>query len=64
MFYQVGASKWRLWYPSDGAEKILRFPAPNPYEEIQDCGLEGSEAVVAVMNIGKQVWHGIHDHSR
>ncbi len=58
MFYQIGASVWRLWYPSDGAERILRFPAPNPYEEIQDCGLEGSEAVVAVMNLANRYGMG------
>ena len=58
MFYQVGASKWRLWYPSDGVEKILRFPAPNPYQEIQDCSLEGSEAVVAVINLASRYGAG------
>ncbi|MEJ2084772.1 MAG: VWA domain-containing protein [Acidobacteriota bacterium] len=58
MFYQVGAAKWRLWYPSDGVEKILRFPAPDPYEEIQNCSLEGSEAVIAVMNVAARYGAG------
>jgi VWFA-related protein len=56
MFYQIGAARWRLWYPSDGVEKILRFPAPDPYQEIQDCSLEGSEAIVAVINLATR--HG------
>ena len=58
MFYQVGATRWRLWYASDGVEKLLRFPAPDPFSEIRDCPMEGSEAIIATINIATRYGAG------
>jgi VWFA-related protein len=47
MFYQRGAlGAFRLWYPTDGVQDLLRFPGG----EISGCKQDDLEAIQAAMN--------------
>lgn len=50
MFYQSGGlGVFRLWYPSDGANALLRYPSGN----ISSCNLRDLEAIQAALNFAQ-----------
>ncbi|MGB6992489.1 MAG: GWxTD domain-containing protein, partial [Thermoanaerobaculia bacterium] len=50
MFYQAGGlGVFRLWYPTDGTDALLRFPSG----DISSCNLRDLEAIQAALNFAQ-----------